>query len=219
MFNTMDIILKNLNPDFEKEYNDHIIKELWSTDEFSALTQRLLPKRYKEIVDENFDLKQLSSNERKQALAAMKLNNKLLLDIENKKIENVYFIEKETLISAGKCIKWLVETQTPIKKMFFKALPLSLMELYIEFQPINNTLRNGEKKNPEYHRAYYIRAVEKLIKQERRPMKPKEIYNHLKGVQHYLRELGCRAKKRTVIELWIPKAENYKKNTRKAKKD
>ncbi len=219
MFNNMDIILKNLNPDFEKEYNDHIIKELWSKDEFSALTQRLLPRRYKEIVEETFDLKQLSSNERKQALAAIKLNNKLLLDIENKKIETVYFIEKETLISPWKCIKWMAENKIPPKTMFFKALPLHLIELFLEFQPINNTLRNGEKKSLEYHRAYYIKAAEELIKNERRLMKPKEIYNHphMKGVYRYLRELGCRCLKRTIMESWIPKIENYKKNKRKDK--
>lgn len=220
MLNTMDIILKNLNPDFEKEYKDHIIKELWSTDEFSALTQRLLPWRYKEIVNENFDLEQLSNNERKQALAAMQLNNKLLFNIRNEKIENVHYIEKETLISAWKCIKWLAENQSPIKKMFYKSLPLSLMELYFEFQPMNAALRNKNIYSRDYHEAYYLKHAEELIKKNRNPMTPAEIYNHpymKDNIQHYIREKGGYYKKRTILQSWIPKLYQKRKKGRPKK--
>jgi hypothetical protein len=208
MFNTMDIILKNLNPDFEKEYYDHMIKELWSTDEFSALTQRLSPRYYKEIVDENFDLEQLSNNKRKQALTAMQLNNKLLLDIRNEKIENVHYIEKETLVSAWKCIKWLAENQIPIKKMFFKALPLSLMELYLEFQPMNAALRNKNIFSRDFHEAYYLKNAKKLIKINCNPMTLTEIYNHpymKNNIQRQIRKLKGNYKKSTIIKSWLPK--------------
>lgn len=208
MFNTMDIILKNLNPDFEKEFNNYLIKEFWSIDELSALSYRMLPHRYKEIVNNKFYDKHLSKNDRNKIAAAKRLKTRLLYDINSNNSKYVYLgKEEEENITSWKCIKWLAENQIPIDNLFFKALSFTLMELYFEFQPMNTALRNKRKDSRGYHEALYLKHAEELMKKENRQMSPTELYKHphMKNVQRSIRDLKGYYKESTILKSWLPK--------------
>lgn len=95
--------------------------------------------------------------------------------------------------------------------LFFEHLPLTLKELYFEFQPINSALRTAPRYSRAYHEAYYLDHARRHIDGIRPKPSPTEIYNdpHMQNVQRYIRELGGNYKKRTIVESWLPKIQKH----------
>jgi hypothetical protein len=75
-----------------------------------------------------------------------------MLDDLKKKKTLIKFIPIDDCIyfSPWRYIKWIAENDVKMHKRFFNVLPLSLMELYFEFQPINTALRTASKHSRNY---------------------------------------------------------------------
>ena len=163
-------------PTEEKQYESWMNQSLWSIDEFCALMGGLTPENYKngtkgltKITDEEFT---------KRENFVTKLFTQFLDDMDQNYIIDDFSVDDENMfMSSWKFIKWTAEKEMVLKKRFFKALPLFLMELYLEFQPINVTLRTASHHTKAYHRALYLTHAKKLLKNTP-TLHPSEIYKH-----------------------------------------
>lgn len=195
-------------PPEEELYKAAINKTLWSIDEAAALIAGLTRENYKNgskgsmtVSEEEF---------RKREDYATTIFSQMLDDLEKKKTLVKFIpIEDRIYFSPWRYIKWVAENEVKMHKRFFNELPLSLMELYFEFQPINIALRTASKHSRGYHEALYLKHAEEIL--ETSPdLSPSEIYRHphMQNVGRYIRELGGKYKKRTILESWLPKIIN-----------
>jgi hypothetical protein len=192
-----------LIPSEENSFKSNMQKEFWNPSEFSALAAGLDPKTYKagraiELSDNEFV---------KRAKKANWIHRKLIDDIE----KELWRWQQFLVISGGHMyasrwmyLKWAAETGIILSDLFFNALPPSLMQLYFEFGSINTALRTENMSSQRYHKAYYLKQAECLIKQEGK-IPPTKIYEHsyMQNVQRYIRELGGNYSKRTITENWL----------------
>lgn len=186
-------------------YKSAIERALWSLDEASALIAGLVPENYKNgskgymnISDEEF---------MKRNNYASTIFSQMLDDIDEKgTLAKFIPHDNRIFLSPWKYVKWIAENNIEINKRFFTALPLSLMELYYEFQPINTALRTASKHSRDYHQALYLQHAKKLM-EELPEINISEIYrhSHMKNIERYIRELGGKYKQRTLLESWLPK--------------
>lgn len=187
------------------DYKAYLHNHFWSLDQCAALIAGLNPDCYKN--GQSFELSQ--KEYKKRAKHATHLFQRLLDDIDKGKWRkhDLLPIDDAVCISAWRCIKWIAQRQLVTHKLFFEHLPLTLKELYFEFQSINSALRIAPRHSRAYHEAYYLDHARRLIDWNRPRLSPTEIYNdpHMQNVQRYIRELGGKYKKRTIVESWLPK--------------
>lgn len=186
-------------------YKSAIESSLWSLDEASALIAGLVPenckngsKGFMNISEEEF---------LKRDAYAMTIFSQMLDDIDSKgTLAKFIPHDNRIFLSPWKYVKWAAENSVEVHKRFFNALPLSLMELYYEFQPINTALRTAPKHSRNYHEALYLQHAKKLMKTNP-GINPSEIYRnaHMENIERYIRQLGGSYKKRTILESWLPK--------------
>jgi hypothetical protein len=190
------------------EFNDYkafLNNHFWSLDQSAALMAGLNPDCYKN--GKSIDLSE--KEYKKRAKHATQLFRQLLDDIEkgNWRRHDLIPGDDAVYVSALQCIKWIAEHSIKFHQIFFDHLPLILKELFFEFIPVNSALRTASRHSRAYHEAYYLDHAQKLIDWSSRNPSPMDIYkdSHMQDVQRYIRELGGNYKKRTIVELWLPK--------------
>ncbi len=197
--------LRAMAPPLEADiYQSHMKQALWSIDEFSALMAGLTPENYKKgtkgstlITDEIFV--------KREAFATQIFSQFLDYMGKNHVLEDFTTTDENMYMSSWKFIKWIALHNIPLKNRFFNSLPFTLMELFIEFQPINVDLRTAPLRSLAYHKALYLQHAQKLLK-ENPDLKPMQIYKdpRMQNIQRYIRELGGNYKKRTFLDSWLP---------------
>ncbi len=187
------------------DFKAYLHEHFWSLDQCAALMAGLNPDCYKR----GYSVELPEKEHNKRAGLATHFFNLLLDDIDKGNWRKHDLISKDDSIyaSAWKCVRWIAQQQIVIHNLFFEYLPLTLKELYFEFQPINSALRTAPLHSRDRHEAYYLNHAQKLIDWSGRKLSPTKIYNdpHMQNVQRYIRELGGNYKKRTIVESWLPK--------------
>lgn len=206
------VLTQNLSED--ELYKSYFNKNFWTLDQFLALIVGLTPEKFNALIKFN---KTFNEEEENKIYEALDIKEKFISDVEYKKIKYIQFIEETIEISPWKYIKWAAENEIPIIYKFFKCLPLYLMELLIEFQPMNTDLRLMPMHRREYHRALYLQHAEELI--ENIPMTNEQIFQNekMQNVLRYIRELGGNYKKSTIIKSWLPQLHPTRKKGRPKK--
>ena len=194
-----NVLSQNLSE--EELYKSYFHQNFWTLDQFSALIVGLSPEKFHKLTKSK---KKLPIKEKNKFFKALNIQKKFLKDVENKKITYFQFIEKDIGMSSWKFIKWSAENNISIIVKFFKCLPLYLMELLIEFQPMNTDLRLMPTHRREYHRAFYLKHAEELTYNN--SMTNEQIFQHpkMQNVMRYIRNLGKNYRKSTVIKSWLP---------------
>ncbi len=204
--------VKAMQPPTEDSiYKESLMGSLWSIDQFAALIAGLTPENYER--GERGDT-QISENVyAKREVYATKVFDQFLDQFRSGTVPQGYVASDNRIwMSPWRYIKWIAENNILINKRFFNELPLSLMELYFEFQPIPMALRVASKHSRAYHMALYLKHAEALLK-EQPDLTPIQVYRHprMEHVERYIRELGGRYKKRTITESWLPKVIDSKR--------
>jgi hypothetical protein len=204
---TMDDILDNaLGLTGEERYKKHFSRNLWSVQDFAALMVGMLPSRFSEL-----DVSGKLPKEQKEKQRYCKAKELMSRFVEDKKYEgtrDVCFIEEKMYLPPWKFIKWVASNRILIIKIFCIALPLYLIELYEEFQPMNEALRKAHFHTTEYHKAKIQDCALELI-EKAFPKKPhlKELYRHPKMEYLLSSFINPRTRKRynyrTICHFWI----------------
>lgn len=188
-------------------FKAYLHKHLWTLDQFASLMAGLNPDCYRS--GRSIDLPE--KEYRKRSNQATRFLQYLLEDIEkqNWHKKDLLTVEEMIYVSAWRCIKWAARQQISIHILFFEHLPLYLKELYFEFQPINDALRNASRYSRAYHEAYYLDHVRRITEWSPKKLSPTEIYkhHHMQNIQRYIRELQGNYKRRTILG-WISKQED-----------
>lgn len=197
------IIMKSLQQPAESSYESYFEQKLWSLSEFSSLMADMVPKEYERLIKGSQGCSESEIKKIEQAHAvffkiAKFLKKKILL-------EHMYAINHEVYMSKLQFIKWIALHDIPIKKRFFSALSLDLMEAYFAFQPTDVHLRTKNPHSGEYHKALYLSTAQDLISRCG-PLTPTQIYRHprMKNLQKSFEGPKSYYKKRTILELWLP---------------
>lgn len=205
------ILFKILHPKEKDRYESYFNNDVWSVNEFGSLVSALDPTRLEKVKKVKNPLQY--TKEETKALNANKLINRFLQDCLEKNRENpreIRFLGNDLYLSCWRYIKWIAENQISITKRFIEHLPLYLLELLQEFQPINIDLRTAHISSRQYHRARYLKMAEQLIQQAYpHRMSREEIYQHPSSqnlLREFVRSMGAPKMyaKRTVIESWLP---------------
>lgn len=186
----------------EELYKSYFNQNFWTLDQFSALISGLSPEKLDKLMKSK---RKVPVKAKDKFFKALDIQKKFLKNVQDKKITYFQYIEKDIVMSSWKFIKWAAENNIPIIVKFFKCLPLYLMELLIEFQPMNTALRLMQVHRQEYHRALYLKHAEELTLNN--PMTNEQIFQHpkMQNVMRYIRDIGKNYRKSTVIKSWLPK--------------
>ena len=200
-------IIKNLTE--EERFRHSCSCPDWTSEGFSALIALMSPELFRQSLTSN----NLSAETIDQLREALNLRGKLLIDLKKERPIDYVISGNDIIMPAQNYIKWAASNKIPLKWKLIKNLPNTLVSTFLEFQPVNIVLRTGYKYSREYHRAYYLQKAEELMEREGREMTPTEIYKHpyMQNVLRYLRELSCDAKRRIIVERWLPKICNCKR--------
>ncbi len=193
-------------PSEENSFKGYFHKEILTPDQFASLMAGLDPQCYKK----GRSLELSSKEYDKRARYATSILNRFLGDVDKGVWQKRYLgaTEKEIYASTWRYIWWIAQRGIIPDKLFLNQLPLTLLELYLEFQPKDSALINAPKHTREHHEALYLSHARELIKEAGRPLPPTKIYKHphMQNVQGYIRrELRGKYKKRTFVESWLPK--------------
>lgn len=189
----------------EELYESYFKKELWSITELAALMSGISPEKLNTIHERQTG----DARDFEHYKCATDIQRMVLDAIENDlPIKHFFPAEEGIALSPWRFIKWLAIKQVPLKIGFFRALPLYLIELYEEFQPINSILMTCPKWRREYHRALYLKHAEEIVLNSKKRMTRNEIWNHpqLKLLQNTFKgQNGDKAtySKRTITESWL----------------
>lgn len=192
-------------------YKEALMQSMWSIDQFAALMAGLTPENYERGEKGNTLISEKVYAKREAY--ATKVFRQFLDQFKSSKAPRGWVTSDNRIwMSSWRYIKWVVENDIPMNQRFFNELPLSLMELYFEFQPTHIALRVASKHSRAYHMAYYLKHAEKLLK-EQPDLTPIQIYRdpRMEHIERYIRELGGRCKKRTITESWLPKLIDLKR--------
>ena len=186
-------------------YKEALMQSMWSIDQFAALIAGLTPENYER--GEKGDTQISEKVYAKREAYATKVFRQFLDQFKNGTAPRGWVARDNRIwMSPWRYIKWIAENNILINTRFFNELPLSLMELYFEFEPINTALRVASKYSRAYHMALYLKHAEELLK-EQPGLTPTQVYRHprMENVERYIRELKGQCKKRTILESWLPK--------------
>ena len=192
-------------------YKESLMQSMWSIDQFAALIAGLTLENYKR--GERGDTQISEKVYAKREAYATKVFRQFLDLFKSGKAPRGWAAgDNRIWMSSWRYIKWIVENDIPMNQRFFNELPLSLMELYFEFEPTNTALRVASKYSRIYHMAYYLKHAEALLK-EQPDLTPTQIYRNtrMEHVERHIRDLGGCYKKRTIIESWLPKIIDLKR--------
>ena len=189
----------------ENSFRAYLHKTLWRPEEFASLSAGLDPECYKQ--GKSIELSQkLYAVRAKHATSTL---DRFLDDTENGvwKERDLIMMEDEIYVSSWKYIRWAAQRGIIISELFFALLPLTLMELYLEFRPTDSVLCTAPKRTRVFHENYYLERARELMKELGHDLTPTQLYNHsrMQGVMRYLRDLGGNYKKRTFLHSWLPK--------------
>lgn len=191
-------------------YTSYFKRELWSFEEFAILMYGITPRQYKDLLEDKTN--SISKQSFKAIKSIHKLYKKLLKLIKKESLKNVRVSDNDLCWSPWKFLKWLGENQIAIRRKFFHALPLSLMELYLEeFQPANVVLKTLPQWRRKYHETLYQQHALSLAESRVRSMTFEEIYQHphMEYVRRSFRDQKGRPvkyQKSTIIKGWLARA-------------
>ncbi len=213
-------------PSEDTDYHSYIHKKNWTLQNFSALFSGLNPDIYTQFLSRG--PKNFSPSEIKKITQALTIEKSLHDDIEDigKKLdknqplniclEKIYqwirLDDNNFWMSSWKFIAWAAMKNLSCHGRCLEALSLDLLEIYLEFQPLNTILRTKSTNSQEYHRAYFIKTMQEFIKIQviDSTMTNQNLY-HLPYVQQLLDRIaklheGNRYKKSTILQSWLPAA-------------
>jgi hypothetical protein len=212
-----DFLTKILNNSrtHEEIYQSYFEKTFWTISEFCSLMAGLTPDEFEKIDDK--DNKTVTETEFKKYCHANKIYKKIVNWINKDiPIEQFYWNGEEMILTPYKYVKWSAENQIPFKKKFVKSLPLYLLEVILESQPIEKTIKTRPQWGRDYHEAIYLKNAEQIINKSKKRLSREEIYNHLqmKYIEMTFKNKdGTRKKykKRTITESWLRKIDHQKR--------
>ncbi len=203
-------------------YDSYFDTTMWSIEAFGALTVGLTPDRYAHIragtgeSPSNLELYLCSK--------ADETTTKLLKDLIKRKDEYIQLIDDQMVMTCWRYIKWVATSQISVKTKFVEHLPLILIELYLEFQPINEALRTRSRFSSAHHRAQYLEYAKELQRSSPRRLYRREIYDHprMQRVADGFRDHNGKRKtysKRVIMNSWLkhidPQPRGRPKSTKK----
>lgn len=205
------ILYRSFHPTEDDRYKAYFKEDWWSIEEFACLMAGTIPEVYQGVLAE--DEKYVTVKNLKRALEANKIIRQFLAEIEEIRVIERIRDDKNLTMSTWRFMKWAAVKDLPIKQRFLDALPLALLEIYLEFSPGNSPLHTKPKSSQAYHRAFYLKAAGNLIgKFEYRPSR-NEIYAHphMQNVLRQIRALRGHYTKRTITDAWLARLEERKK--------
>lgn len=214
MSNFLDKILKSVKSE-EDLYRDYFNKELWSIKEFAALMAGITPEKFEKIHDSKN--KKVSFKEFDQYKLANRIYGKFVRSIKKEfSIEDFHIIKKDIGLSPWRYIEWMASHQIPIKKRFFKTLPLYLIELLHKFQPLETAVRTTPKWTRQYHESLYLQNAQHIMERSKKKLTRQEIYNdpYMEYIRRTFKDEDGRQvtyTKRTIIDSWLPKIDPQKR--------
>lgn len=194
-----------------------ILTELWSVDEFAAILAGLTPEKFREITEKKDDY---SSKEINRCLIACRVSGMYLKSLEKDMLEISKLCDSGWHMSPWKFIKWLAQSKAGAHTRFINALPRTLIELYLEFTPLNVDYRTQPKNSVRYHRALYIKHAQFVYDSSPKKLSPKEIYRHphMQEILYTIRTSGGHPKERTITESWLKDIDDDRQRGRPPKK-
>ncbi|MBB64049.1 MAG: hypothetical protein CMO81_03205 [Waddliaceae bacterium] len=195
-------------------YQAYFREEIWTLKEFGALTAGLTPDRLWEI--EQKQGINPSPLEVKQASAALGTCISLM-DYKKGCMEKKASGTGETIwMTCWQYIKWLAESNTPIRTKFFRELPMHLMEVYLEFTSPDQVLRTKRETSRLYHKTLYLKHASELMKSSETRLSRKQIYDHpaMQAIMdQFQTPQGGRAsyKYRTITSSWLAEIDKQKR--------
>jgi hypothetical protein len=197
-------------PSEEVLYHEHFQKAIWSLEDFCALMGGLSPQKYKEIIEKKFEYPATPSDFRCLE-DAQKIQRKFIKHFgEIFLTDKIHIANGHCYMTPWKFVKWLAMNNIPIKDRFLDALPLYLVEIYLEFQLINFPLRARSSRSRVYHETLYLKNAREISQTSPRRLSRKEIYSHprMQEVLRQIRNLGGHYNERTITDVWLAKLEN-----------
>lgn len=169
----------------------------------------LTPEKFNEITSEENLCIQIDPKDIKKALKIKEVSKKILKELKSNKD---YFVHKENKTSfmyLPQYIKLIALNNIPCTRKFFNSLPISLMELFFDFQPLSVALRTKSRFSRDYHEAKYLSAARDLIESSPKKLTPQEIYKN-KMMQNVMDTFEDHNRKRKQYETrtimnWISK--------------
>jgi len=212
-----DFLTKILNSSKSKKevYLSYFQKEVWTISEFTSLVAGLSPEEFYEIHDDKNEI--VYKKQFEKYCYANKIFKQFIKGL-NKDItsEKIHSNGNELFLTLYQYVKWLAENQIPMKKIFAKALPLYLHEVFLEFQPLEKTIKTKPQWERDFHEAIYLKNAEQLMNKSKKKLTRKDIYDHpqMKWIKMtFKNKKGTQKKysKRTIIDSWLPKIDPKKR--------
>ncbi len=200
-----------LYPTEDDRYKAYFKEEWWSLEEFTCLMAGTIPEVSQGVFAK--DEKYLNPKNLERALQANKIYIKFLDDlIDGREGEHLVDKEKYTM-SAWRYMKWAAMKGLPMKQRFVDALPLTLLEIYLEFTAENSPLHTKPKSSLAYHKALYLKAARRLMNKYEYRLSRDEIYDdpYMQNVLRQIRAYGGHYIKRTIKNSWLATLEKRKK--------
>jgi hypothetical protein len=218
-----DQLQQILNPDncSEFRYKSYFHKDFWTVEEYGALMVGLTPDRFAEIRAEKGSTP--TSKEFQRCTKAHDLMMQLIKDLMKKEnAPHVRLTDGTALMSCWRYIKWTAKNKAPVLGKFFKALPLTWMELFIEFQSPDEALRTKSRFSKEYHRAQYLKHAQELLNSSPNRMTRKEIYSdsRMQSVMDSFQDHNGKRKeykRRTITDSWLREIDKQSRGRPKTK--
>jgi hypothetical protein len=202
-------------------YGSYFKKELWTIKEFTALIAGITPRKFDQLNDPKNE--NVTEADFELYKYANKIFSQLINDLKKKGFSNDFYRkDSEFFLTPWKYIKWATMNEISFKNRFLSALPLYLLEIISEFQPLEAALKTAPQYTIKYHRALYLKTAESVMANSAKQMTREEIYNH-PTMEYMLRTFKdkngkqVRYKKRTIIDSWLPKIDPKKRGRPKNK--
>lgn len=194
-------IWKKLQQPAERSYESYFKQSLWSLKEFACLITGITPLEFTRFQGPKGTVEDLKKV--RQVLIIQKKVGKYVT--KNLYQLSLHPIDNEIYMPRWQFIKWIALNAIPIKRKFLSSLSLELMELYIEFQPVNTHLRTANKHSRAYHKSLYLTHARDLVA-TCGPLTPIQIYKHprMQGVMKSFQGLKRSYPKSTLLQFWLP---------------
>jgi len=187
-------------------YQSYFKMEFWSLEEFAALAAGITPELF--LSTEHTKELVLTKNQKKQVQLAFEIVHSFLRYFKEHPEESVMFIKGSPYMTPWRFIKWMSMNQIAARGRFFLSLPMSLLEVCQEFQPLDTAIRTTSKFCTRHHKALYLKRARQLISSSPRRLSRDEIYHDpsmMSLLRSFKKDSGKFAnyKKRTVTDSWL----------------
>ncbi len=211
-----DFLSKILGSSMSEEelYRSYFRQELWTIKEFASLMAGITPEKFEELYSRKDNSG--TAKEYAQYKHALMIYDKFLEDVEKKIELKEFYLAKGVSLTPWKFIRWVSTNQVPVKHRFADSLPLHLLEILIEFSPLDVGVKTTPKWHRNYHKVFYLKNAELIMEASNKKMTRQEIYEHpqMEYIRRTFKDINGEQvtyTKRTIINSWLPKIDPRKR--------